>query len=249
MFMKKFPGEFSDFIQKAHIKRSSPGSLGINGENVRWFPNIIDAGSSRAAIQLLHKELSPYLRPQHFPISPDLIKKLRRNFTETLPKTFRNETVSLNSTRSGASMVAKKIGLLQMLGSKSLHALAQEISGYELEARPGFQVSRYKPGNFIGPHNDHHPEDKHLRDGYIDFQVTLTSQAVANQYLIYENNGVLNNIVDMSIPSGLAIAHLPFWHQVTPLIAKKGRETEAERWLIMVSFNKAEPPKKSSNTS
>lgn len=237
--MNKFPAEFSDFIQKRSVKINSSECLRISSEKVRWFPNIMSATSSQAAIQLLSKSLGPHLRTQHFPISADLIKKLKYNFTETLPKTFRNETVSLNSPRSAAYAAAKEVGLLQMLGSKSIRQFAEECSGFGLEARPGFQVSRYKPGDFIGPHNDHHPQDKHLRHGYIDFQITLTSPAVASQYLVYENDGVLNNTVDMTVPSGLAIAHLPFWHQVTPLIAKKGKENAAERWLLMVSFCKA----------
>lgn len=237
--MTRFPPEFSGFIDKRLLSAPHSGKLGRNGNFVRAFPNAICAKTSRTAIGLLEKVMAPRLRKQHYPIPPGLIKDLKHNFTETLPKTFRNQTATLNSPRSQAAKAANEIGLLQMLGSSSLHAFAEAVSGYRLERMPGFQASRYLPGDFIGPHNDHHPEDKHLRGGYIDFQITLTSNAVENQYLIYEHNGLLNNTVNMAIPSCITVAHLPFWHQVTPLIPKKGKEKDAVRWLLMVSFNKA----------
>lgn len=47
---------------------------------------------------------------------------------------------------------------------------------------------------------------------------------------------MLNRTVNVSIPSGVTVSRLPYWHQVTPLIPKKGNENEAQRWLVMVSF-------------
>jgi hypothetical protein len=36
---------------------------------------------------------------------------------------------------------------------------------------------------------------------------------------------------------------LPFWHYTTPLIAKRGQEARARRWLLLGSFD-YEPPLK-----
>ena len=58
------------------------------------------------------------------------------------------------------------------------------------------------------------------------------------QSLLYEEQGVFNSVIDISARSGISVSHLPFWHQVTPLIAQPGREQEAFRWLLLVSFVK-----------
>ena len=45
-------------------------------------------------------------------------------------------------------------------------------------------------------------------------------------------------------PSGIAVYRLPFWHYTTPLIARRGREHEARRWLLLGSFDFDPPPKR-----
>ena len=67
-------------------------------------------------------------------------------------------------------------------------------------------------------------------------QVILTNDDVERQYLVYESRGFFNRNVNIGIPSGVSVSLLPFWHQVTPLIAKPGREATARRWLLLVSF-------------
>jgi len=43
------------------------------------------------------------------------------------------------------------------------------------------------------------------------------------------------------VPSSVAVYRLPFWHYTTPLLAKRGREAEARRWLLLGSFD-YDPP-------
>ncbi len=235
--MKKFPAEFSDFITDPNKHLKVPLPLGTNGDYVKWFPYIVKPSMAKEAIVLLEKKLEPCMRIYNTPISKELIAKLRRNFTEALPKTFHNRSVTFNRPGTVAVAAAKKIGLLQMLSSKSLHRFAEEYSGYSLDREKRYQVIYYATGDYVGPHNDHHPEDWNLRDGYIDLHITLTNQFVESQFFIYERNGLLNQQVDISIPSGLTLSRLPYWHQVTPLIAKKGKEKQARRWLLLVSFS------------
>ena len=64
----------------------------------------------------------------------------------------------------------------------------------------------------------------------------LTNDDVERQYLLYERDGFFNQCVNVGIPSGVSVSFLPFWHQVTPLIPKAGREATARRWLLLVSF-------------
>jgi hypothetical protein len=56
---------------------------------------------------------------------------------------------------------------------------------------------------------------------------------------------VLNRAVNVSVPSGVTVSKLPYWHQVTPLIPKNGREKQAQRWLLLVSFSIKQHTKKS----
>lgn len=234
--MEKFPAEFADFIKRPPASSTNHHRLGADGDYVRWFPNLVKPALVKQAIRLLEKNMEPYMRTWNTPIPKELIPNLRQNFKETLPKTFRNDSVILNSSQTPAAVKAKKIGLLQMLGSESLRRFAEACSGYALDGDPGFQVSRYKAGDYVGPHNDHHPQDWNLRDGYIDLHITLTNPSVVSQYFIYEHQGVLNRTVNVSVPSGVTVSRLPYWHQVTPLVAKKGQEAEAQRWLLLVSF-------------
>ncbi len=240
--MDKFPVEFSDFIKADASVWEGGNRLGTAGECVRWFPNLVKPAMAKQAIQLLEQQMAPHIRTWNTPIPKELITNLRFNFRETLPKTFRNDSVILNSTRSAAIAAAKKIGLLDMLGSQSLHRFAETVSGYKLAPDPGFQVSRYRAGDFVGPHNDHHPEDWNLRNGYVDLHITLTNPFVSSQYFIYEYKGSFNRVVDVAVPSGVTVSRLPYWHQVTPLIPKKNKEQQAERWLLLVSFSIAQKP-------
>ena len=99
------------------------------------------------------------------------------------------------------------------------------------------QLIRYAAGDYVGPHNDHHPENANLRNGYVDLQITLTNEHVARQYLLYESGGFFNKLRKVGVASGVSVSMLPFWHQVTPLEAKPGHEDAAGRWLLLASFD------------
>jgi hypothetical protein len=161
---------------------------------------------------------------------------MKENFAEALPKTMRNSSISLNSSRSSAFTKARKIGLINLLRSSTLREFAEVVSGFPLEDDPGLQLIRYRRGDYVGPHNDHHPEDSNLRKGYVDLQITLTSANVLRQCLLYECGGYLNKSLEVGLASGVSISLLPFWHQVTPLEIKSGSGDKAHRWLLLVSF-------------
>ena len=175
---------------------------------------------------------------QYCSVDPtSIISAMKKNYSEALEKTLRNSSFSLNEERSKASAAANEIGLREMMLSPSLHAFAQRVSGYELEDDPALQVIRYSSGDYVGPHNDHHPEEPTLRNGYVDLQITLSNDAVARQYLLYEaGDGYFNSMNNIGIASAVSVSKLPFWHQVTPLEAKPGREKAAVRWLLLASF-------------
>ena len=187
-------------------------------------------------LELLETQISPFLREAARPVDPKTITGMTKNYSESLHKSLRNSTVLLNNPRTAAFKSARECGLTGFLSSTSLQEFAERVSGFPLERSPGMQVICYRPGDYVGPHNDHHPEESHLRDGYVDLQITLTNDDVERQYLVYESRGFFNRNVNIGIPSGVSVSLLPFWHQVTPLIAKPGREATARRWLLLVSF-------------
>jgi hypothetical protein len=222
--MTAFPTAFSAAIRSP--QNPYPVLRG-DANRLRWFPRLIRPDVRAAALLLLETHLSPHLRLVRSPVDPALIANMTRNYSEALSKSLRNHTAMLNDPRSAASKAAKAIGLTAFLTSPSLKDFAERVSGFELAQSPGLQVICYHPGDYVGPHNDHHPEEPHLRDGYVDLQITLTNDDVAHQSLLYD---------DIAIPSGVSVSHLPFWHQVTPLQPRRGREATARRWLLLASF-------------
>ena len=93
---------------------------------------------------------------------------------------------------------------------------------------------RYGPGDYAGPHNDHHPENKDARAGYIDLHVSLCAPGVAHQWLVYSRAGHFSEIVSVAQPATVTAYRLPFWHYTTPLVTKRGKD--AARWVLLGTF-------------
>ncbi len=230
--MKSIPAEFSDAIEQV----PSVPRIRDNSDRVRWFPELIRPSVRLDLLRLLESQIGPHLKDVRSPIDPATITGMKRNYSDLLPKSMHNSSVMLDQPRQRATRIARTTGLVTLLTSQSLRNLAERVSGFGLEPSPGLQVIRYQSSDYVGTHNDHHPEEKHLRDGYVDLQITLTNDDVERQYLLYERDGFFNQSVNVGIRSGVSVSVLPFWHQVTPLIAKPGREKTALRWLLLVSF-------------
>jgi hypothetical protein len=235
--MRTFPHEFSSLLKPAIWSQRQAGRAITGDRNrLRWFPLALRRAQAAACLAQLERVMAPHLRRVLAPIDPDLIRKLKKNYTEALPKTIRNASIGLNTTRSAAYAAAKRIGLVEMLSSPSLQQFAESVTGFTLYSGPSLQIIRYQAGDYVGPHNDHHPEAPEIRDGYIDLQITLTQPGVARQYLLYEAaDGYFNCSCNVGIASGVSVSMLPFWHQVTPLEVKSGH-ADVHRWLLLVSF-------------
>lgn len=243
--MDGFPDEFSRFVRPAVWgSRRTARPIAGDADRVRWFAPAMRPQYAAGGLVLLEKHVAPHLRPVHVGIDPASITGMRRNYTESLSKTVRNSSVSLNGSRSAAVAAARSIGLMDLMCSESLREFAAAVSGSPLKSDPGLQVIRYCEGDYVGPHNDHHPEYPHLRDGYVDLQITLCNAGVARQYFVYEKRGYLNAACNVGVASGVSVSRLPYWHQVTPLEVKPGCSAVAHRWLLLVSFQIGESPKK-----
>ena len=180
--------------------------------------------------------MAPYLRPLRCSIPSVATRGMRTAYTEKLPKTARNSSIILNNGRSAGFAKAREIGLLAMLRSPSLRMFEETVSGFELEDAIGLQLIRYEAGDYVGPHNDHHPQEAHLHDGYVDVQITLTSSSVDRQYLVYEGRGWMNQVVNVGVRSGVSVSYLPFLASRNALVARPRHLTTAYRWLLLVSY-------------
>lgn len=184
----------------------------------------------------LHRYMYPELRRLCAPIPRNTILGMRENYSEKLPKTMRLKTASLESRQSRAFRAAEYLGIIDLLQSDAVRVFAEHASGTRLVRDPGCQVICYEPGDFSGPHNDHHPEEDHLKRGYVDLHIMLAEVGVASQLLIYEKSaGLLNAVEEVGQGVGVAVYRLPFWHYTTPLIPRRPRDP-ARRWLLLSSF-------------
>ena len=237
--MKRFPSEFDALLDRNSsndllgLKRSRPS---LRREKLAWYPNLVSEHRAKAVCRFLQSSFSDVLKPYRCPIPKSAIERMEVTASEELPKTMSCRSAMLNSPRSRASKTAKATGLSALLRSDSLRQVAEAVSGKKLEDDPGCQVICYEPGDYVGPHNDHHPEYAHLRAGYVDVHLMFSTPSVQQQFLIYEKGGYLNNVVDVSIRSAMSISLLPFWHCVTPLVSKPGSDRFARRWLLLASY-------------
>ncbi len=236
--MRKFPPEFEALLSPKGLRvlagRHPQCAALRGGERFVATEGLLDARQAKAARSLLDGALHDVLTEMSDPIPEWTISGMQDNYSELLPKTVRVHTAMLESRRSKAWQRANEIGLHTLMKSESFHAFAQALSGFSLRRGWGTQALCYWPGDYSGPHNDHHPEEADARDGYIDLHVTLCTDGVADQRLIYARNGHFTESVNVATVGGITCYRLPFWHYTTPMLAKaKGT---ARRWVLLGTF-------------
>jgi hypothetical protein len=246
--MDRFPVEFEDLLTAAGqrvLAGRSPlcGALAAPRRRFLAETGLVSERSARAAARLLDRALYDLLEPLERPIPPESIWEMTRNYGELLPKTARVRTAFLERRRERAYRRAQEIGLADMLRSESFAAFAAGLAGRALRRRWGIQLLCYGPGDYAGPHNDHHPEEPAARRGYLDLHVSLSGRGVAQQWLVYAVQGHFSRIVDVATEGGITAYRLPLWHYVTPLVARDGAPTAtARRWVLLGTFLYQRPP-------
>lgn len=234
------PAEFEDLLS-ATGKRVLAGTHALCGAladpRTRFLArdDLLDRTKAERVRRTLQAALADELEPLERPIPPESISDMRHDYGEQLPKTSRARTIYFESRREPGVKEAERIGLVRMMRSASFRAFAEALSGRRLASGWGLQVLRYGPGDYAGPHNDHHPENKDARGGYIDLHISLCSPGVAHQWLVYSRAGHFSEIVSAAKPASLTAYRLPFWHYTTPLVGKRGRD-DAARWVLLGTF-------------
>jgi hypothetical protein len=240
--MKRFPAEFEDLLSAAGRRvlagRSALcGALARPGCRFLARTGLLDRRRALAAAALVDRALHEAMRPLERPIPPEAISGMTENYGELLPKTVRAKTAYLERRRELAYRRAEEVGLLALMRSASFGAFATALAGRPLRRRWGEQVLCYGPGDYAGPHNDHHPELPEARQGYIDVHVTLCLPGVARQWLVYAEDGHLDRIANVATVGGVTAYRLPIWHYTTPLEARRGASARtARRWVLLGTF-------------
>jgi hypothetical protein len=170
------------------------------------------------------------------PVPPEAISGMTGNYCELLPKSMSFSSAFFGSKTSRAWKAADSVGLMAMMRSRAVARFAEAVTGLKLKSDRGAQVILYRPGDYAGPHNDHHPESAAERNGFVDLHISLTTPDVAQQFLVCEEKGHFSKIYPCALNGSIAVYKLPFWHYTTPLQAKRGREAGARRWLLLRSF-------------
>ena len=241
--MNQFPSDFADLLTplgRRIVQGKDPEFKSLFASSEARFlllTGLIDREKARACIRLLDRHIYRFLSVASSRIEADSIAGMKQDHGEVLEKVFRLKTAFLSKKSARSYVAADKVGLLRTLRSESFGRFAEMVTGLQLAKPPSLQIFCYEHGDYVGPHNDHYPEQDPDGRGYIDVHVMLSNSAVSHQYLIYEKGGHFSQVVDVNLESGISIYRLPFWHQVTPLIGKPGRENEARRWLLLGTFD------------
>lgn len=231
------PVEFEDLLSRTGrrvLAGTHPLCGALADPRTRFLAteDLLDRPKAARLRKLLEAGLSEALEPLARPIPPESIWEMRRDYGELLPKTSRARTIFFESRREAGVKVAERIGLVRLLRSESYRAFAAALAGRKLAAGWGLQVLRYGPGDYAGPHNDHHPENKRAARGYIDLHVSLCSPGVAHQWLVYSRAGHFSEIASVAAPATITAYRLPFWHYTTPLVGS----ADAARWVLLGTF-------------
>jgi hypothetical protein len=236
MSNRSFHDSLQALLNKKLLAKNGFDPALTQNENLSLFRIPVSPGKLGALTDFMDRRLASHLRVLRSPIPKDIIRKLKVNYSESLPKTMRIRTADLDAKSGKAKRVAASLGLIAALKSDELRHFGERVTGKKLQPDPGCQVICYEPGDYSGPHTDHHPEESELRDGYVDIHIMLSSPKVASQLLVYERQqGMLNEVAEIGKGMSIAVYQLPFWHYTTPMLARPGVE-DARRWLLLASY-------------
>jgi hypothetical protein len=224
------PAQFADLLSargRRVLEGRVPALAGVlkTGKRFVTATGLLDVAKSRALLAALEEHVAPHLKRMEAPIPPESIWGVQRNYTELLPKTVRVSTVVKPSR-------FERTGVLRLLRSDSFKRFAEVLSGRRVRSNWGTQVLAYGPGDYAGPHHDHHPEEPLARDGYTDVHLTFCTRGVASQLLVYAPYAHFSEQADVATLGGVTAYRLPFWHYTTPLMGGPS----ARRWVLLGTF-------------
>lgn len=158
----------------------------------------------------------------------------RLPYEERLHKVARMQGMpTSNSTQTVQYQRAVACGLAGMLQSESYRAFVAALAGHAVDGPQNLQVLCYRPGDYAGPHTDHHPEEERMLGGYLDVHLTFCTPGVTEQLIVYERDQHLSEQRSIARAGTVTAYRLPFWHYTTPLQVSR---PSARRWLVLGTF-------------
>ncbi|MFT3711448.1 MAG: hypothetical protein QM817_27760 [Archangium sp.] len=233
--MTPFPHEFEDLLSaegRAVLSGQHPLAGVLTRDKFVAMPNLLDERQLPALAVTLSETFSEILE--------ETARKLpRANSTkkaneESLPKVGRQLSIpTMGPMTPLARFHATEIGLMQMCFSASYRRFAEVLAGEPLTSLHTAQVFANRPGDYVGPHTDHHPDEPAVANGYVDMHLTFCTPGVRQQFIVYERDGHLAAMAPIAASGTVTAYRLPLWHYTTPMQA----ETEVDRrWLVLGSF-------------
>lgn len=233
--MRAFPAEFEALLSpkgRQLLRGRGPAYAALQREPFFTAAGLLDARVVPACTRILTRAFADLLVEQTRPLPP--ANASTQSFGEVLPKVARMLTVPMTSrTDTTAFRRAEACGLSAMLFSQSYVAFCQALAGTPLEGPRAAQVLAYRPGDYAGPHTDHHPEHARTRGGYVDVHLTFCTAGVKEQLLVYERDGHLTEQRSLATSGMVTAYRLPVWHYTTPLQTLRASD---RRWLVLGSF-------------
>jgi hypothetical protein len=236
--MTRFPADFGDLLaaRGRDLVAGRDPACGLLARQAFFHASdLLDAEASAAMPAQLERVFGDVLAEMST-AAPDA-RAGTSSYRDALPKTGRVLSAQLTNpvadlSSSLAPERARSSGLLAMLESPTLRQLVEALCGHAVTGPVVTQVLCYRPGDYAGPHTDHHPEYAETRDGYTDVHLTFSSPDVTQQLLVYERQHHLSEVADITGSGTVTAYRLPFWHYTTPLVGGPG----ARRWLVLATF-------------
>ena len=234
--MNRFPEQFEALLSpvgREVLAGTHPASGALLKEGFFAAQGLLEPTLLAGCRELIAKTFEPTLieisRPVPSPTSST------ESYEDTLPKVGRMLSVPVDGLdRFVSQRLAREIGLLQLLESESFRRFSEVLAGVPLGPLSAAQVLCNRPGDYAGPHTDHHPNEPGARDGYVDVHFTLTTPGVREQFIVYQRDGHLSAIAPIAIDGTVTAYRLPLWHYTTPL---QTRAASDRRWLVLGSFH------------
>jgi hypothetical protein len=233
--MKRFPSEFEALLSSSG-RRLLHGRHAARGALLRapFFTTtgLLDERQLSPCRALLARSFTELLIEQTRRLPP--ANSATQPNADLLPKVACMQTVT-PATRVDMPEYQRSVecGLVAMLESASFSAFAEALAGEPLDGLQGGQVLCYRPGDYAGPHADHHPHRPRAKDGYVDVHLTFSTPGVREQLIVYERDGHLTEQRSIAASGTVTAYRLPIWHYTTPLQARRPSD---RRWLVLGTF-------------
>lgn len=248
----KLPIEFADVLTPTAAKWLRKRGTKFSSEEggYKKIDNAIRLEYCAEIMRLLETRMKPYLNPVNYATPTDPKSMHWHKKIGMPPLSWRSSTLFCNyddpaGTYEGSPELScpqdgydtfEGTGIPQLFRSDSWHEWMLNVLGEDessfLPANNNIQTSRYVSGDNIGLHNDYYGT-KVRPAWFIDAHISFVNQWVKQQFMLFGHSSI-DQVTDVAKMGSVGLYKLPMWHAVTPLVAKRGHEEEAYRWLLIL---------------